>query len=645
MVVVQEIIDTTVESSKLRETGNQYFKEGKWDEAANCYLQCIKLCTSKVSAFHESSQKESKTIPSEPSRNVPNDKHNVSKSKEELVAAHKNLAAVYLKLEKYEDALKEASSALELVPNDVKALFRRAQAYDGLERFSDAIKDGLLVQHLEPNNKAATDLLRRINERQQAKIKEMSTTGNKVSSMFKLMADETAEAEKRETAVENLMVLARDEAGASIIDTEGGFMKLRSLIEANFGKNDKLVQSAVRTVSELCKKSPKRCQSLLKSFDGIMYLLNGLSMCKSEELVTSIQYTIQTMINAFSGYDMKTGRKIDEKSPPKDQLMTRYERELDLIMSSLVDVCNRRVMTGQSRDAILELIMKNVDYDVLNWGSKLVKTKTLSNLLDIAGELEDVHYECSMDITCNTRPHLSLTFERIYNCLDCDKTREEYRKQCIDYMQDKLRNPDIESKVRATAIITTLLYGPVEVGNACLSQHGLVEMMLIMAGCDDDEVQQRVAAEAIIAAASKKDKCTSIVSMGTNILKKLYQSPNEGIKVRALVGLCKVGSVGGTDAAFKPFSDGNIAKLTSACKKFITAGSKSRDIRRWAVEGFAYLSLDADVKEELANDPLVINAMIDLAKSGDQSALYGVITTLVNLCNAYEKEEILPEMN
>ena len=101
MVVVQEIIDTTVESGKLRETGNQYFKEGKWDEAANCYLQCIKLCTCNVSVLHESGQKESETIPSEPSTEVSNDKHNVSKSKEELLSAHKNLAAVYLKFEKY----------------------------------------------------------------------------------------------------------------------------------------------------------------------------------------------------------------------------------------------------------------------------------------------------------------------------------------------------------------------------------------------------------------------------------------------------------------------------------------------------------------------------------------------------------------
>lgn len=604
MVTITEIDDAFYESTKIRETGNQYFKEEKFEDAASCYLKCINLN---------------------------------GNNKDELLAAHKNLAAVYLKLGRYEDAVKSATEALELCPSDVKALFRRCQAYDALEQYPNAIKDGLRIQHLEPSNKSITELLRKINDRHQAKMKEMSTTSNKVSSMLKLMAEETAEMEKRETAVENLMVLARDECGANLIESENGFLQLRTLIEKNFSKNNNLVQSAIRTISELCK-NPERCRTMLKSFDGIMYLLNGLSICKSESLITSIQYAIQTIINAFSGYDMKSGLKSDP------QLMRKYETEIDLIMSSLVDCCNRRVMTALSRDAILELIMKNVDYEVLNWGSKLVITKGLENLLDVASELQDIRYESSMDITHNTRPHVSLTLERTYNCLDCDKTREEYRRQISDFIQDKLRTPDIENKVRAVATITALLYGPVEIGNHCLSQQGLVEMMLVMAGCDDDEVQQRVAAEAIIAAASKKDKCTSIVSMGTNILKKLYQSPNEGIKVRALVGLCKIGSVGGDDAGIKPFSDGSIHKLVSACKKFITSSSRSRDIRRWAVEGLAYLSLDSDVKEEIVDDPLVVKAMIDLAKSGDQSALYGVITTLVNLTNSYEKQEVIPEM-
>ena len=36
--------------------------------------------------------------------------------------------------------------------------------------------------------------------------------------------------------------------------------------------------------------------------------------------------------------------------------------------------------------------------------------------------------------------------------------------------------------------------------------------------------------------------------------------------------------------------------------------------------------------------------MIELGKSGDQEAAYGVVTCMVNLTNSYEKQEIMPEM-
>jgi len=69
-----------------------------------------------------------------------------------------------------------------------------------------------------------------------------------------------------------------------------------------------------------------------------------------------------------------------------------------------------------------------------------------------------------------------------------------------------------------------------------------------------------VATEAIVAAASKKDKAKSIITEGINILKRLYQSKNDEIKVRALVGICKLGSTGGTDATIRPFSEGKAAR-------------------------------------------------------------------------------------
>ena len=75
--------------------------------------------------------------------------------------------------------------------------------------------------------------------------------------------------------------------------------------------------------------------------------------------------------------------------------------------------------------------------------------------------------------------------------------------------------------------------------------------------------------ECIIAAASKKDKAQALVKRAVERLKVLYKSKNEAICVRALVSLCKIGSIGGTDASVRPFQDGSTVKLADACIVFL----------------------------------------------------------------------------
>ena len=187
------------------------------------------------------------------------------------------------------------------------------------------------------------------------------------------------------------------------------------------------------------------------------------------------------------------------------------------------------------------------------------------------------------------------------------------------------------------------MLGPLDVGNTIIAKEGILEMILVMAGAYD-VLQQKVACECIVAAASKKDKATTIINQGVNILKKLYQSKDDSIRVRALVGLCKLGSSGGTDATIRPFAEGATKKLAEACRRFLINPKKQKDMRKWAVEGLSYLTFDAEVKEKLIEDVQAVQAMIELAKTGDQSVVYGVVTTLVNLCNAYDKQELIPEM-
>jgi protein unc-45 len=107
------------------------------------------------------------------------------------------------------------------------------------------------------------------------------------------------------------------------------------------------------------------------------------------------------------------------------------------------------------------------------------------------------------------------------------------------FIQEKLLNPSIESKVRCIIAITALLQNAVEVDQAQIAKEGILQMMLTMAG-SEEYLKQLVASEAIIAAAQKKDS-SILISQGINVVKRLYKSKNDHIRVRALVGLCKLG--------------------------------------------------------------------------------------------------------
>ena len=81
------------------------------------------------------------------------------------------------------------------------------------------------------------------------------------------------------------------------------------------------------------------------------------------------------------------------------------------------------------------------------------------------------------------------------------------------------------------------------------------------------------------------------------------------------------------------------------CCRYLTNPAKDFDLRKWAAEGLSYLTLDADVKEELCRDTEALSALFGLAKSPDKTVTYGVVSCLVNCTNTYDKnEDAFPEM-
>ncbi|XP_058450270.1 protein unc-45 homolog B [Malaya genurostris] len=598
--MVSEIMAKDQENpNTCKEKGNEEFKNGSWESALMWYTKAIKL----------------------------GEKH------KDLPVYYKNRAAAYLKQGNFEKALDDCSKSLEGCPNDPKALFRRFQAYEGLERFEEAYKDLRTVHTHDPNNKTIKPHLERLHEIVQERARARAQTSNKVTQMFQIAFDITAAIDKREQAMNNIVVLARESAGAEVMLKEGLITRIGKLLKVE--KNNSIVVNAIRTIDEVCTKSQDRTKTVIKEL-GIPWFLQILDS-NIEDRVAASQHCMQTVLNSLTGMENK------EESKPIKELVDANQSLIDTLLSCLVYSVTDRTITGMARDAIIELLIRNVHYKTIDWADKLVDMKGLLRLMEVCSELEEYKYESAMNITPSSRTIASVCLARIYENMYYDTAREVFTEQISDFVKDKLLTPDHESKVRVTVAITSLLLGPLDVGNTMVSREGIMQMILVMAQ-SDNLLEQKVACECIIAAASKKDKAKGLIQSGAEILKKLYTSKNEEIRVRALVGLCKLGSSGGLDASIRPFADGSTKKLAEACRKFLIKPGKDKDIRKFAVEGLAYLTLDADVKEKLVEDRPAIQALIELAKTGDQSVIYGVVTTLVNLVNAYEKQEILPEL-
>ncbi|XP_075069980.1 sperm-associated antigen 1 [Mixophyes fleayi] len=120
----------------LKQEGNDYVKKARYREAMKKYTECLTL-------------------------------------NPEECAIYTNRALCYLKLCQYEDARNDCDCALQRNASNIKALYRRAQAYKGLENYQDCATDLRKVISLDPDVTEAKTLLAEIApflEKQRKKI-------------------------------------------------------------------------------------------------------------------------------------------------------------------------------------------------------------------------------------------------------------------------------------------------------------------------------------------------------------------------------------------------------------------------------------------------------------------------------------------
>ncbi|XP_077898581.1 protein unc-45 homolog B [Ictidomys tridecemlineatus] len=592
-----------VEAAQLKEEGNRHFQCQDYKAATKSYSQALKL----------------------------------TKDKSLLATLYRNRAACGLKMESYVQAASDASRAIDINSSDIKALYRRCQALEHLGKLDQAFKDVQRCATLEPRNQNFQETLRRLNTSIQEKLRVQFSTDSRVQNMFEILLDQNSDADKLEKAANNLIVLGREDAGAERIFQNNGVALLLQLLDT---KRPELVLAAVRTLSGICSGHRARATAILHAV-GIDRIC-GLMSVENEEMALAVCNLLQAIIDSLSGEDKREHRGKEEA------LVLDTKKDLKQITSHLLDMLVSKKVSGQGRDQALNLLNKNVPRKDLaihdNSRTIYVVDNGLRKILKVVGQVPDL--PSCLPLTDNTRMLASILINKLYDDLRCDPERDHFRKICEEYITGKFDPQDMDKNVNAIQTVSGILQGPFDLGNQLLGMKGVMEMMVALCG-SEREADQLVAVEALIHASTKLSRATFIITNGVSLLKSIYKTTkNEKIKIRTLVGLCKLGSAGGTDYGLRQFAEGSTEKLAKQCRKWLCNAAIDTRTRRWAVEGLAYLTLDADVKDDFVQDIPALQAMFELAKAStsDKTILYSVATTLVNCTNSYDVKEVIPEL-
>ncbi|GJP31606.1 hypothetical protein CLOM_g14251 [Closterium sp. NIES-68] len=194
-------------AAKKKEEGNLLFKSGKYIRAAKKYSKALKLIEYDTQ-FKDEEKKAAKVL---------------------KVSCSLNEAACQLKLRDFPAAVKLTSKVLELEGTNVKALYRRAQAYMGTEDYDLAEWDVKKALDLDPENRDLKleyrTLKRKIAEQNQ---KEKKIYGNLFARLHKL---EEKEGVKREDETAAAADAAAGDAAAAEAAAAGVDVPQEAVIE------------------------------------------------------------------------------------------------------------------------------------------------------------------------------------------------------------------------------------------------------------------------------------------------------------------------------------------------------------------------------------------------------------------------------
>lgn len=601
----------------FKEEGNDFFKRNELDQAVEAYTKGLNVCENEA----------------------------------DKAVLYKNRSACYLKLEQYNEAVSDADYVLRVTPNDVKAMFRRCQAHETLGNIEPAFKDVKILIQREPKNTAIQDLYRRLNKAVSEMVGKRNSTSAMINEMIEAIQNENEKPERKKQALENLVVYSRQSGGRDVLLKGGYLQKLMSVLDVDaekcgffmkicHGFSENNYNHSLTVIAAVTNEKLK--QLVMRYADNLEFVKSSLSF-------------ILACLQAWSDH-FKVVHKLSPQNEGKNKFIREYLQEVKdslnriphykPLLELLVALLMNKAISADVRDVVIDGYMKATCFHKAICDF-VVDNRGIVTLLEMASTSVFAMLEKEMPLAVNkdTYYHISVAIASIYDNTEYDeKMRQKVEDQAEGIIKILLESESANTNLQGLVALSTMIMANREVG-AIICKNSKTDTMskVISIASYGEPIAKKLGGEVLALAATDKEICGTLAGNALPLLKTLYQSKDNEVRVRGLVGICKVCMKGSGDVKDQILADGGNEKLYKSCRKFLLS-DKLLGLKKWAAEALAYLTIDADVKEMVVHDSEALDGLLELAKSGDSTVTYSIVGTFVNLTNSYDKPEKNPEL-